>query len=101
VPQQVAHTRAGTLEAPIRSDHFPKEAGIHHNFVIALPVCQHGRTTGHCWKRVLPNLPLVLKTRTMTSDSMDHLNNPQAVIYGDNNARDKRNVALLLWVNET
>jgi hypothetical protein len=87
----VGYTRVGTLEAPIGSLHFPKEVGIHHDLVIALPLFQQGKTTAHCWKRVFPNLLLLLKTQTVTSDSIDHLNNPQAVDYGD----------IMPWINKT
>ena len=52
---------------------FPSEALANHALIFSFPKCSSDIVFA-CWKREFPQTPLVLKTRTVTSDSLDHLN---------------------------
>jgi hypothetical protein len=68
---------------------FPKRAYVNHAGVQQFDECGTVTNNGNivmtqCWQRAFSNIPLILKTRTITSDSMDHL---------DPNKEDYRDLA--------
>jgi len=80
---------------------FPKDAYSNHALAFYFPECTSTDTDtttavinngnySHCWRREFPGEVFILKSRTITSDSMDHLN-PRRV-------GDYRDVA---WLNKT
>jgi hypothetical protein len=94
-------TRVGLMEEQPPHKHyvvFPQTAYTNHAGVMTFPYCGVNGTVAHCWKREFPNVPLVLKTRTITSDSMDHLN-PNKNDYRDLEWEEVDDHPL--WINET
>ncbi|VEU33315.1 unnamed protein product [Pseudo-nitzschia multistriata] len=76
---------------------FPKEAYSNHALAFYFPPCTppmasatlSGNYSG-CWHREFPERMFVLKSRTITSDSMDHMNPRKSDDYRD-----------VSWLNET
>jgi hypothetical protein len=92
-------TRVGTLQPPIDTVVYPRQAYTNHAGVIGrFPYCGVNGTLAHCWKREFPNVPLIVKSRSVTSDSMDHLN-PLKDDYRDHGWMDADDCPL--WINET
>lgn len=83
---------------------FPLEAYSNHALSTGFPPCDDGstkdsnRAVTHCFRRVFPNLLYILKSRSITSDSMDHMN-PKRSDYRDLSWENKTEHPLL--VNET
>ena len=72
-------TRVGLMQSPIHSVTYPRLAYINHAEVSQrLPRCGENGTVSSCWKREFPNVPLIVKSRSVTSDSMDHLDPDKA-----------------------
>jgi hypothetical protein len=74
-PPSAGWTRVGTLQAPVRTIHFPLNAYTNHGAIdeTQIPRCGGTRTFAGCNARKFPGFPLVMRTRSVTSDSMDHL----------------------------
>lgn len=92
-------TRVGILEPPIQTVLYPRQAYLNHAQVIGKLLHCNITTLNHCYKREFPNIPLIVKSRSVTSDSMDHLNPQQANDYRDHTWHDSNHSPL--WVNET
>jgi hypothetical protein len=96
-------TRVGTLQAPVSTLNFPLKAYTNHGAVISdetrVRHCEGTKTFAGCYARnKFPGFPLVMKTRSVTSDSMDHLD-PRISDYRD--VRWKKSHEIPLRLNET
>ena len=85
--------------------HFPQQAYVNHGTVhIKFPSCSENMMTTEryrCWKRdTFPTVALVVKTRTITSDSMDNLN-PEAHGSDYKDVEWTQDDPHPLWINET
>jgi hypothetical protein len=88
---------------------FPKDAYSNHALAFYFPKCtdvEELSTTpaanvsmAHCWRREFPGRPFILKSRSITSDSMDHMNPKEADDYRDVPWLNKTDHPLL--INET
>jgi hypothetical protein len=94
------YTRVGFTH-PGRPDEtmvFPQRAYSNHALAISFPACSNAAQMTECLRREFPGRAFVLKSRSITSDSMDHMN-PRQNDYRDNSWENKTEHVLL--VNET
>jgi hypothetical protein len=91
---------------------FPKDAYSNHALAFYFPECTSTNTTtatstiinnngnySHCWRREFSGEAFILKSRTITSDSMDHMNPRKTDDYRDVAWLNKTDYPLL--INET
>ncbi|KAL3923829.1 MAG: hypothetical protein SGILL_001419 [Bacillariaceae sp.] len=76
---------------------FPQQAYSNHALAVSFPACNVTQKI-QCLRRELPGKAFILKSRSITSDSMDHMN-PKHKDYRDNNWENK--TEHVLFVNET
>ena len=103
LPARSSSSSSSTIDASRSILHFPQEAYANHGTVhLKFPYCNSiSSTSTMCWKRdEFPVVALVVKTRTITSDSMDNLN-PQSSDYKDVEWEQDPTMIRRLWVNES
>ncbi|KAG7352658.1 putative rhamnosyl transferase [Nitzschia inconspicua] len=76
---------------------FPLDAYSNHALAVSFPFCNATHMSG-CLRREFDGKPYILKSRSITSDSMDHMN-PKQSDYRDNSWENKTEHPLL--VNDT
>lgn len=108
------YTRIGLTHPSLpNSMQFPKDALSNHAIAFYLPPCSDHTAEGwsqqpssggnfslaRCYRRVFPDQPFILKSRSITSDSMENMNPRKPFDYRDVAWLNKTENPL--WVNET
>jgi hypothetical protein len=95
-------TRVGSMMAPISDTKFPRKSEIHHSDLVwARHKCQKKRENlrhrfySRCYERVFPASAMAIRCRTITSDSMDHVDKSISH-YGDLPGQDPNTSPLLI-----